>query len=186
MRHQARGALHGGSGASAWRRRTTSSRMRCATSLLVSLGSGKVAAVAGEQSDDVGVEVEAGAFGGDVVGDDQVGVLGGEFLACVFSDVIGFGGKTHDQWLLPLSRGDVGENVGGRFERNRQRIAALLDFVADCLRGAIVGDSGGKNGNRAGRQNRSTTARCISAAVRTSMRSTPAGVSSAVGPADQK
>jgi len=41
---------------------------------------GKVAAVAREQGDDVGVVVEAGAFRGYVVGYDEIGVLGGKLF----------------------------------------------------------------------------------------------------------
>ena len=51
--------------------------------LLSELGERKVAAVAAEEGDDVGVRIEARAFGGDVVGNDEVGVLGsGRISGC--------------------------------------------------------------------------------------------------------
>ncbi len=57
----------------------------------------KVTAVAREKGDDVGVVVEAGAFRGDVIGYDEVGVLGGQLLSRVFGDMIRFGGETDQE-----------------------------------------------------------------------------------------
>ena len=56
---------------------------------------GKLAAVAEEQGDDVGVGVEAGAFLRHVVGDDHVGALAREFAASVFGEAVCFGGKAY-------------------------------------------------------------------------------------------
>ena len=38
---------------------------------------GKIAAIARKQSDDVGIDIEARAFGGHVIGDNQISTLGG-------------------------------------------------------------------------------------------------------------
>ena len=67
-------------------------------------GQREVTAVACEKRDDVGVDVEAGAFRGDIVRYDQVGVLLVKFFARVFRDAIGFGGKADDQAIALLAR----------------------------------------------------------------------------------
>ncbi len=59
-------------------------------------GERQIAAIAREQGDDVRVNVEPRAFGGDIVGDDQVGVFLRKFFARVLGDLAGFGGKSND------------------------------------------------------------------------------------------
>jgi hypothetical protein len=76
----------------------------------------EIAAVAREERDDVGVAIEAGAFRGDIVGDDKVGVLRSELLSSVFRDVLGFGGKS-DYKAIALGSRNTAENIGRGLER---------------------------------------------------------------------
>src|SRR6266446_8171098 len=48
----------------------------------------EVAAVAGEERDDIRVAIESRAFGGDVVGYDEVGILHGKFFSRVLRDMV--------------------------------------------------------------------------------------------------
>ena len=84
-------------GAEASQSERTSSRMRCGDFALGQLRESQIAAIAGEQSDDVGVVVEARAFGGDVVRDDQIGVLGGELFAGILGHVVRLRGEADDE-----------------------------------------------------------------------------------------
>ena len=53
------------------------------------LGKGKVTAIASKDGYDVGVHIEAGAVGGDVVSDNEIGVLLFELLPGVFLHALG-------------------------------------------------------------------------------------------------
>src|SRR5258708_8072746 len=90
---------------------------------------GEVAAVAGKQGDDVGVVVESSAFGGDIVGDNQVGILGGKFLSRVFRDVLGLRGKAYDESVAFVA-GHAGEDIRRGFERAGRGFSLALDFLS--------------------------------------------------------
>src|SRR5258708_37482099 len=87
----------------------------------------EVAAVAGEERDDIRVAIESRAFGGNVVGYDEVGILRGKLFSRVLRDMIRFRRKPHDNFLTLVSR-YLRQNVSGRLESNRQQGAALLDL----------------------------------------------------------
>src|SRR5262249_10115333 len=110
-------------------------------------GKREIAAVAREERDDVGVELEACAFGGHVVGYDQVGVFGDEFFARVFCDVISFGGET-DNGGGDLVAANDGQNVDGWFKREMQSVGVLLNFGRGLAGWAIVRDGCSENGDR--------------------------------------
>ena len=139
---------------------------------LAKLRQRQIAAIAGEQGDDICVVVEAGAFGGDVVGDDKIGVLCDELFAGIFRDVVRFGGEANDDCSTFVSA-SFGENIRRWLEMN---VRAALCSALFFLRRFRPGGS-----RRRRRQkwrwwtsgNRSVTARCISLAERTSTRSTP-------------
>src|SRR5262249_8725268 len=98
----------------------------------------EVATIAGEDGDDIGVYVEAGAFGGHVVSDNEVGMFVFEFLPGVFRDAVGFSGKTNDQ-AIAFFAGHGGENVGVRDELQRDAlICGTLDFACSWIGWAIV------------------------------------------------
>ena len=85
---------------------------------LLQLRQSEIAAIARKQSDDIGVVVEAGAFGANVVGHDKVGILGGEFFASVFRNVIRFGCESYDEAVTFRLRG-FGQNIRSRLEAQR-------------------------------------------------------------------
>jgi len=115
------------------------------------LWQGEVAAIAREERDDVGVVVEAGAFGSYVVGYDQVGVFGAEFFAGVFGDVIGFGGESYDQEIA-FRLGGFGKDVGRGLEAKRHGLFASFYFLRLGFGGTVVGYGGGEDGDRGGAQ----------------------------------
>src|SRR5690348_10018287 len=80
----------------------------------------EIPAIARKQSDDVGIEIEARAFSSYVVGDDEVGIFGGEFLARIFRDVVRFSGESNDQ-PIGFRSGSFGQNIRRWLEMNRQR-----------------------------------------------------------------
>ncbi len=73
----------------------------------------EVAAVAGEERDDIRVAIESRAFGGNVVGYDEVGILRGKLFSRVLRDMIRFRRKPHDNFLTLVSR-YLRQNVSGR------------------------------------------------------------------------
>ena len=104
------------------------------------LGQREVTAIAGEERDDVGVVVEAGAFGGDVIGDDEVCVFRGELFARVVGDLICLGGEAYDE-AIAFCLGGFGENIGRRLKAKRHRLLEPFDFLRLRFGGAVVGDS---------------------------------------------
>ena len=104
--------------------------------------------VVGDDGDRVAIGVEADAFAGDVVDDDGVEGFGGQFLAGVFENVFGFGGKADHDGEVGIRRisrvrffvlRDFGEDVGGWFEFERGRPFAL-DFLLGGNSGTEIGD----------------------------------------------
>ena len=167
---------------------------------------GRLATIAREDGHHVGVVIKASAFRGNVVSYDHVSGLGRQLLLSVFGDVIGFGGEPHDDVIVfhvavfavgtfrmgasgaggfNTSRflaDHVGQNIGSRFELENQSFPAALDLLAPAeprddnrLRAAAIT-------TMVAEPRWSSTARCISAVLRTATRSTPGGASSAVGP----
>src|SRR6201997_1982961 len=106
----------------------------------------QIAAIAREQGDDVGAHIETRTFSGDIVGDDQVGVFLREFFARILGDIAGFGGKSNDQAISFLAR-DSGEDIGIRFQSQRDLFRGFLYFLCGDYRGTVVGDGRGENGS---------------------------------------
>src|SRR5213078_1954948 len=78
-------------------------------------GEGHVAPapVAGQERDRVGVVLEADALGGDVVGHDQVEVLGPQLLLGVGQQGVGLGCEADQDLAGALAPAELGEDVGG-------------------------------------------------------------------------
>ena len=72
----------------------------------------------------IAIGVEADAFAGNVVDHDGVEMFGCELLAGVFEDVLSFGSEADDNLRLLAERNFL-ENVGGRFEFERDRTFAF-------------------------------------------------------------
>src|SRR5260370_5206369 len=87
----------------------------------------EVASIAGKERNDICILIETRAFGSDVIGNDEIGILRRKLFASVLRNVIGLRRKTDDNFLALVFR-HFRQNVGGRFERNCQRRAALLSF----------------------------------------------------------
>src|SRR5262245_48171600 len=88
---------------------------------LAELRKRQIAAVARKDGHDVGVRIEAGAFGRDIVGDNEVGVFVFEFFAGVFGDTISFGGKAYDQTITFVAS-DSSKDVVIRNELQRDSL----------------------------------------------------------------
>ena len=71
---------------------------------------GQLTIVARKKRYDVCFDVEADAFGGHVIGHDQIGVLRAELRARVFGNVVGLRRKTYDD-ALALYAGDICQNI---------------------------------------------------------------------------
>src|SRR5579863_8757869 len=107
---------------------------------------GQIARVTRKERDYVCIDVESRAFDGDVIGDNQVGALGGELLARVFRDVISFRGESdYDAVVFPFR--DVRKNVFCGFELDGQQRLAALHFLGMFFDRAVIGDSSGQDRN---------------------------------------
>ena len=107
-------------------------------------GEREVAAIARENGDDVGVGIKAGAFGGDIVGNDDVGVFRDEFAAGVFGDVFSFRSEPQDE-TVTFFAGEGGEDVWIRSEAENEFAGSALDLLGRFVGSAIIGDGGGKD-----------------------------------------
>ena len=76
----------------------------------------------------IAIGVEADAFAGDVVDYDGIELLGSQLLTCVFEDVLGFCGETHDNLRL-LAKRNFLEDIGGRL-----KFQSDWPFAFDLLR----------------------------------------------------
>jgi hypothetical protein len=85
---------------------------------LAELRQRQVAAIARKQGDNICVVVEAGAFGGYVVRDDEIGILRCEFFAGVFRDVVRFGRESNNKAVAFGLRG-FGQNIRRWFKTKR-------------------------------------------------------------------
>src|SRR5438067_1619992 len=108
---------------------------------------GVVTAIARKKGDDICVLVKAGAFRGDVVRHNQIGVLGGKFLSSIFRNALRFRGETNDNLLAFVLR-EFRKNVGGRLKRDRQRSIAFLNLFGAALDGPVIRHRRGKNDHR--------------------------------------
>ena len=110
-------------------------------------------AVGGDEHGGVGLGVEAGAGARDVVGDDQVDVLGGELLARARARVAGLGGEADEQRAWRGRRGRVPSSA--RMSGVRTNVRVSGPSVLAILRrrgpvcGRVVGD-GGRHDDRVG------------------------------------
>src|SRR5205823_2823771 len=104
-------------------------------------------AIARKKGDDICVLVKAGAFRGDVVRHNQIGVLGGKFLSSIFRNALRFRGETNDNLLAFVLR-EFRKNVGGRLKRDRQRSIAFLNLFGAALDGPVIRHRRGKNDHR--------------------------------------
>src|SRR5215469_15176733 len=59
-------------------------------------GKSEVSAITRENGYNVRIQIEARAFGSDIVRHDQIGVLGNEFLPGILRNMIRFGRETND------------------------------------------------------------------------------------------
>ena len=75
----------------------------------------EIAAIARKQGDDVSVVIKAGAFSGDVIGHDEIGIFGSEFFASVFRNVVRLGCESYDSAIAFRLRGlaNIGVGRGG-------------------------------------------------------------------------
>src|SRR4029077_10395921 len=87
------------------------------------------------------------AFGGDVIRNDKVGVLGDQFFAGILGHMVRLRSESDDEPITFCSRG-FGQNIRCWLEANCERLFASLHFFGLRFDGAIVGDGGG--GNRGG------------------------------------
>ena len=99
----------------------------------------------------------------------------------VFRHVIRLRGKPHHHLLAFFLRRRC-QNVRVRLQPNRQRLIRPLDFGRRGRSRPIIRHRRGKHRNRRASQIALSPPACISSAERTSTRSVPSGVSSAVGP----
>ncbi len=76
--------------------------------------------IVGDDGDFVAIGIEADAFAGNVVDHDRVQSLGGELLAGILEDVLGFGGES-DHNLRLLAQRNFFKDVGSRFQFERER-----------------------------------------------------------------
>src|SRR5262249_2252936 len=107
---------------------------------LAEFGERQVPAIRGGKRDHVGIDVEAGSWGGDVIGDDQVGVLLFKLLTRVQRYVVGLGGEA-DHKPVALFAGHGRENVGvGHELEPNALLGAAFDLVRGRFRGAVVGN----------------------------------------------
>jgi hypothetical protein len=132
--------------------------------------------VGGDDGYGVAVGVEADVGAGDFVEDDSVDALFCQLLAGVFEAVFGFGGKADQDVLVEAGCAEFGEDVGVRFEFERDGFFPL-DLLgrrfSDTAAALITTVASGK---------RSITASRICWAVSTGMNSAPEGGLRAVGP----
>ena len=77
----------------------------------------------------IGDGVKAHAFARNVVSDDCIEILSGQFLARIGENVFSFCGKANDQQIVPIKGRDVNEYVSGAFEFERVFSACLLDLL---------------------------------------------------------
>jgi hypothetical protein len=111
---------------------------------LAQLRESQIAAIAGEHSDDVGVMVESSAFGGDVIRNDKVGILGDQFFPGILGHVVRLRSESDDEPITLCSRG-FGQNIRRWLEANCERLFVSLHFLGLRFGGPIVGDGGGEN-----------------------------------------
>ena len=91
-------------------------------------------------------------------------------------------GGEADEEPVALALAELGEDVGGAHELERERRRVLLQLVGPGARGPEVRDRRGSRRRRRPRRRPTRTASCICSAVVTRTISTPNGSGSAVGP----
>lgn len=85
----------------------------------------------------------------DVVGDDEVAVLAGEFAPGIAFEVFCFGGKAHEGALEVQFLSGGTENIGGFNEFESKLLVCFFDFLIGDLCWFVVCDSGSEDGDLA-------------------------------------
>jgi len=85
---------------------------------LAQLRERQIAAVPGEQGDNIGVVVEASAFGGDIIRHDEIGILHGQLLPGIIRNAVRLRRESNDKAIALRLRG-FGQNIRCWLEVNR-------------------------------------------------------------------
>src|SRR2546423_1368288 len=83
------------------------------------------------------MDLEAGAFGGYVVGDDEVELLALQLLSGILEQVLGLGGEAYDNLFTLLAR-ELPENIVRFVQLNGPRSSTLLAFLRCALCRRVV------------------------------------------------
>src|SRR5215469_8515446 len=95
------------------------------------------ATVTEEQRYDIRVAIKSRAFLSDIICNNNVRVLAGEFSAGVFSNALRFGSETHDN-AISFFAAQLGKNIPGRFEFKKEATIAAFHLLHLRPSGAIV------------------------------------------------
>ena len=94
----------------------------------------------------IGVGSKARIGARDIVGDDRIAALAGQFTLSVLHDVIGLGCKSDNTALALLAR-ELSQNIDGLDELDAiEAFVGLFEFMVRRGRRCVVGDSGRANG----------------------------------------